>query len=192
MRTRSGWKLEVTTTSSECAIAVLHEHFAAHGLRDVVVSDNVTAFARDQFKGFMKRNHIRHARTTPYHPSSNGQAERYVQTTKENLERLSDNNWLVNIARFLVGQHVTSPITTGKSLAELLMVRKSNTALNKLQPALEADKKEKAGLGKRNATRHFEPDGEVYVRAKFERITGPMSYTVNRYYIGTGAYLREG
>ena len=62
-----------TTTSK--TIDALRTLFARYGLPDQVVSDNGTQFTSEEFSQFMKANRIKHIRTAPYHPSSNGQAE---------------------------------------------------------------------------------------------------------------------
>lgn len=72
--------------------------------------------------------------TAPYHPSSNGQAERIVQTTKDALRRIAIGDWQIRLARFLFAQHVTSNSTMGKSPAEMLMSRRLTTALDRLHP----------------------------------------------------------
>ncbi|XP_017462912.1 PREDICTED: uncharacterized protein K02A2.6-like, partial [Rhagoletis zephyria] len=66
----------VKSTSSEAAIKPLRTLFSTHGLPDSIVSDNGTAFTSELFKSFMNDNLIRHIRSAPFHPSSNGQAER--------------------------------------------------------------------------------------------------------------------
>ncbi|KAL5509351.1 hypothetical protein EMCRGX_G004709 [Ephydatia muelleri] len=76
----------VASTSSEQAIKALRRVFATHGLPEVLVSDNGTAFTSTEFQTFVKRNGFRHVKTAPYHPASNGLAERVVQTVKEVLK----------------------------------------------------------------------------------------------------------
>ncbi|XP_056135203.1 uncharacterized protein K02A2.6-like, partial [Lampris incognitus] len=78
----------VSSMSSSAAISTLRLLFATHGLPDVIVSDNGEAFTSEEFKEFARRNGIRAVTTAPYHPRSNGQAERMVQTTKEALSRI--------------------------------------------------------------------------------------------------------
>ena len=79
----------VASTSSEQAIKALKRVFATHGLPEVLVSDNGTAFTSTEFQTFVKRNGFRHVKTAPYHPASNGLAEQAVQTVKEALKKSS-------------------------------------------------------------------------------------------------------
>ena len=72
----------VPSVSSHSTISVLRSIFTTHGLPEIIVSDNGTAFTSMEFAEFTRRNGIRHNFTAPYHPSSNGLAERAVQTMK--------------------------------------------------------------------------------------------------------------
>ena len=68
---------KVPSTSTEATVRVLRELFATHGIPEVVVSDNHTAFTSEEFRVFVDRNEIRHTHIASYHPSSNGQVERH-------------------------------------------------------------------------------------------------------------------
>ena len=74
----------VTSATSSITIEKLRGMFATHGIPDIIVSDNGTVFTSEEFETFMKLNGIRHIKTAPYHPSTNGLAECAVQTLKEN------------------------------------------------------------------------------------------------------------
>ena len=54
----------------------------------MLVSDNATNFTSEEFGIFMKKNGIRHVRTPPYLPASNGLAERAIQTLKDSLRKI--------------------------------------------------------------------------------------------------------
>ena len=74
----------VTSTIQE-----LRSVFATHGLPEIIVSDNGIAFTSNEFQEFISKNSICYIKPAPYHPASNGLAERAVQTFKEGLK-----NWL--------------------------------------------------------------------------------------------------
>ena len=73
---------KVSSTAIEPTIRVLQRIFATHGLPDSIVSDNGTAFTSQEFSVFCKANGIRHIRSAPRHPSTNGLAKRAVQVFK--------------------------------------------------------------------------------------------------------------
>ena len=80
----------VSTPSSQQAIKALRHIFSTHGLPEVLVADNGSAFTSMDFATFVKRNGFRHIRCAPYHPASNinGLAERAVQTFKEAMKKM--------------------------------------------------------------------------------------------------------
>ena len=87
--------LEVHVTQSSTAavtIQKLQQTFVTLGLPETVVSDNGSAFTSHEFQEFMKQNGIAHVKTSPYHPSSNGLAERAVQTFKTAMKRMSGSS----------------------------------------------------------------------------------------------------
>ena len=78
----------VPSTSSEATIKVLCHIFSTHGLPHQLVSDNGPSFTSNKFQKFMSLNGIRHSLTAPYHPRSNGLAERAVQTFKNAINKM--------------------------------------------------------------------------------------------------------
>ena len=69
----------------------------------------------------------------PYHPSSNGQAERAVQTVVKKMEGPLETR----LARFLFKYRVTPQAATGIAPAELLMGRRLRTHLDLLYPTVK-------------------------------------------------------
>ena len=61
----------------------LRSLFATHGLPEMIVSDNGSVFTSIEFQDFCTKNGIKHVKSAPYHPASNGLAERTVQMYKE-------------------------------------------------------------------------------------------------------------
>ena len=130
----------VTSTST---IQELRSVFATHGLPEIIVSDNGTAFTSNEFQEFTSKNGIRHIKTAPYHPASNGLAERAVQTFKVGLKKLTEGSVETKLARFLFQYRLTPHSTTGKSPAELLMGRQLRAHLDQLIPNLQAQIQQK-------------------------------------------------
>ena len=77
--------IEMKSTTATATIKELRRLFAMYGLPEQLVSDNGPQFTSTEFAGFMKANGIKHIRCAPYHPSSNGCAERFVQTFKKGI-----------------------------------------------------------------------------------------------------------
>nr|VZI36116.1 unnamed protein product [Spirometra erinaceieuropaei] len=69
-------------STASATIAFLRRIFGKHGLPEVLVSDNGSQFTSSTFEDFYRQHKIQHLRSPPYHPPSNGQAERFVDTFK--------------------------------------------------------------------------------------------------------------
>ena len=69
----------------------------------------------------MKVNGIRHIRTAVYHPASNGEAERFVQTLKNALKRgkTDPGSLKQKLAQFLLRYRTTPSTVTARTPAEL-------------------------------------------------------------------------
>lgn len=128
----------MSSTTSGATIEKLREIFAIHGLPAVLVSDNGSNFTSAEFEEFMKKNGIRHIRVAPYHPASNGLAERAVRIFKEGFEKMEKGSVQTRLSRFLLSYRTTPHSTTGVPPAELLMKRKLHTQLNRMVPDLAA------------------------------------------------------
>ena len=59
--------------------------FHHHSLLEQLVSDKGPQFVAEEFRSFMRNKGIKHIRSTPYHPPTNGLAEWFVQTFKQAL-----------------------------------------------------------------------------------------------------------
>ncbi|XP_014783245.1 uncharacterized protein K02A2.6-like [Octopus bimaculoides] len=74
--------------TTSVTIDFLEELFARYGVPDTIVSDNGTQFTAKEFKRFCKSVQMKHVLTPPYHPRSNGLAERFVDTFKRALRTI--------------------------------------------------------------------------------------------------------
>ena len=71
--------LPLSVATAQTTIQQLRQLFARFGIPESIVSDNGPQFIAAEFKEFCRVNGIQHAKVAPYHPSSNGLAERAVQ-----------------------------------------------------------------------------------------------------------------
>ena len=130
----SGWVLITHSSILSYTIEHMRQVFAIHGLPELLVTDNGTAFTSEEFEAFLKANGIRHITTAPYHPPSNGLAERAVQTFKQAMRKATSGSLQYCLSNFLLCQHITPRSNTGRPPAELLMGRKLRSELDVLLP----------------------------------------------------------
>ena len=76
-----------TSTSTKATIDLLEEDFAHFGYPHTIVSDNATSFVSEEFQEWCKGRGIVHLAGAPYHPATNGAAERLVQSFKSSLKK---------------------------------------------------------------------------------------------------------
>lgn len=143
--------------------------FATHGIPQIVVSDNGSAFTSAEFKEFMTRNGIRHITSAPYHPSSNGLAERYVQIFKSAMKKDHSIDLHQQLATFLLRYRTTPHTTTGTSPAELLMGRRLTTHLDLMRPNIsnrvkKAQERQKQQHDRTSQDRTFTSGDKVFVK----------------------------
>ena len=125
----------VTSATTASSLLKLRQTFATHGLPCTLVSDNGTVFTSQEFQTFCKINGIKHVRSAPYHPTSNGLAERAAQTLKAGLKQTPSPD--LEMYRFLSRYCLTPQTTTGQTPAEMLMMRRPRFRLDLVYPALD-------------------------------------------------------
>ncbi len=104
----------MTSTTTQRTLDELRLMFALYGFPEEVVSDNGPQFTSNEFANFMSKNGIKHTLVPPYHPQSNGAAERSVRVVKEALAKQViqgiqgcqlNIDWLIFF--FGIAQHLT-------------------------------------------------------------------------------------
>ena len=112
----------------------LQTFFAHFGIPETVVTDNGTCFVSAEFESFLASNGIKHLTSAPYHPTSNGLAERAVQIVKKGLKKIKQGHIRNRLAQILLTYRLTPQTTTGVSPSELLLGRRSRSRLDLLKP----------------------------------------------------------
>ena len=126
----------MTSSTTAATVLRLRQTFATHGLSCTLVSDNGTAFTSHEFQNFCRNNGIKHIRSAPFHPASNGLAERAVQTIKDGLKKINGVHLETRMYQFLSRYRVTPQTTTGQTPAEMLMSKRPRFTLDLLYPAV--------------------------------------------------------
>ena len=127
------------TTTSTKTIEVLRSIFSRNGIPAQIVSDNGSHFSSDEFATFMKRNGIKHFKSAPYHPATNGLAERFIQSFKNSMRAMKDENRDIDqkIANFLLAYRNIPDSTTNETPAKLFLGRKLRTRLSVIKPDIQ-------------------------------------------------------
>jgi len=122
--------------TAETTIVALREIFARYGVPINLVSDNGSNFTSTEFTKFLSENGIRHIRSAPFHPATNAQAERFVQTFKDAMRaaRNDEGTYEQKLQRFLLQYRKAPHSTTGESPAQLFFKRSIRTRLDLLKP----------------------------------------------------------
>ena len=123
--------IPMRSTTATRTISKLRQIFAQHGIPEQIVSDNGPQFASEEFADFAKANGIRHIRSAPYHPATNGLAERFVQTFKNALkasraDAIPFQDRLVNLTSEIQehaardNEHITRDASDEKTIANTI------------------------------------------------------------------------
>ena len=97
------------------------------------MSDNATSFKSSEFQSWCEDRGITHLTGAPYHPATNGSAERLVQTFKKALTKSSLPPKKA-LLEFLM-QYRRTPLASGFSPSELLNGRQMRTKVDTLLPS---------------------------------------------------------
>ena len=152
--------LSVGNPLTSTSIHALKELFSHFCVPEKNFSDNGIQFTGSEFRNFCRSLSVKHVTTPPYHPRSNGQAERSVDTFKRALKK---NNGLDTEQQFLSIYRITpNPNTiSGKSPAELMFSRKIRSVFDRLLPVRKKKKK------------NYSNDKNCKITEYTQSITGP-------------------
>lgn len=183
----------MTTATSMTTIKTLRILFSRYGVPKMIVSDNGPQFTSEEFQQFCNNNNVKHVRSTPYHPKTNGLVERAVQTFKNRFQASKSVQDLdLRLANFLFSYRNTPHATTGRSPAELFMGRRLRTPLDLLKPDVSVNvetklQKQKMYHDRNTRYRAFSENEDVWVQmpsgqnkdGRIIKRTGEYSYIVD-------------
>jgi len=127
----------MSATTAQATVQQLRKIFAIHGLPQMIVSDNGPQFVSEEFEQFCSSRGIRHNTIAPYHPRSNGEAERLVETFKKSIDKANPktaSQLQDAVIDFLAKYRSTPHTVTNSSPSELLNNRRLRTILDLLHP----------------------------------------------------------
>lgn len=194
------------STTTTLTIDLLRDLFARHGIPQQLVSDNGPQFVSEEFRLFMKQNGIRHSTSSPYHPRTNGQAERFVQTFKQAMKNAKGEKRSLQqkLSVFLCKYRSTPHAMTNETPAKLLLGRNLRTRLDIMKPDLlsrvsygqdrmklsrhTGETVRKFSKGHHVMVRDYRSSDRKWIPAAIHAQTGPLSYTIDT---GTGTLWRR-
>nr|XP_006812005.1 PREDICTED: uncharacterized protein K02A2.6-like [Saccoglossus kowalevskii] len=181
-------------STSTATIAELKEIFCTHGLPDILVSDNGSQFTSDEFQKFMLYNGIKHVTCAPFHPSSNGLAERAVQTFKNGVKKMKQGDIKTRVLRFVFRYRSSPHCVTGATPAKLSMNRELRIHLSLVHPDFRSKVISKQATQKLYHDKHvksrvfdihdnvlalnYSGRGNRWLPGVIVEITGPVSYKI--------------
>ena len=196
----SKWlNVEMMTNTNSCkTINVLRNWFAMFGIPVELVSDNGPQFRSEEFELFLTRNGIQHTLVAPYHPASNGAAERSVQICKKALKKYlieslqgGGKKVLLNVRlnNFLLSYRVTPQTVTGQSPYDMVFRHAPRIRFTLLNPKALSHKKQVVTASKVEHLREFDIGQHVgvrnnrgglikYIKGCIIKRLGPLTYLV--------------
>ena len=185
------------STTANSTIGVLRSLFARFGLPEQIISDNGPQFVSEEFAHFLKRNGIKHIRSAPYHPSSNGLTKRFVQTLKRGLKTSEavGKSLTHRVSKFLFEYRASPHATTSRSPSQLFLGRPLRTRFDLLRPNVSSQVLDKQAsqklhhdlhsrpreftLGQIVMVKDYRPNTDQWVRGKTVNQLGPITYEVD-------------
>ena len=131
--------ITMKSITSKKNIEVLRSLFSRYGITEQLVSDNGPELTSQEFKEFLQMNGVKHITSAPRHPSTNGEAERFVQTLKNalNAHQCDEGTLYRKLSRFLLNYQTIPHSTIGISPSELFLSRRLWTRLELLNTSIK-------------------------------------------------------
>ena len=119
------------------AWVLYNEYFSVFGFPQRLMSDQGTGFTSKVMAAMCSLLGIEKIRTTPYHPQSNGSAERVHQMLRRMIGKLDPEKcqkWPVHLGSVLIAYNATQSLVTGYSLYYLMFGQRPRLPIDLLFP----------------------------------------------------------
>lgn len=124
--------IPMNSTNAQQVILALANIFSRFGDPITVVSDNGPPFSSSEFKQFCDDSDISLMHSPPYHPQSNGIAERWVQTVKVALKKELGTAFNEKVLLKILFSLRNTPTSEGNIPSELVFSFTPRTELEKV------------------------------------------------------------
>ena len=123
----------ITATAT---VRIFADMVARYGAPNMVMTDNGTQFTSSEFNDFCAENGIEHKTSAPYHPQSNGQVERFVDSFKRSLLKMKGEYPVPDAMRIFLQTYRQTPsvVCGGRTPAELFLGRRVRTRIDLIVP----------------------------------------------------------
>ncbi|KII65161.1 hypothetical protein RF11_07234 [Thelohanellus kitauei] len=143
---------------------------------------------------FLERNGVKHITSSPYHPRTNGQVERTIQTIKNRYKKLTNvHDIRKRLSITLFWYRITPHQSSNRSPAEAMFKRKINTLIDNIRPSIVSNLefssiKRSLDHDKHSKFRQFKAGDEVWIKNELTRgyypgrvteRSGDLSYKVD-------------
>ncbi|XP_037978548.2 uncharacterized protein K02A2.6-like isoform X1 [Plutella xylostella] len=133
---------EMSNIGAARTVEILKALFCRYGFPVHLVTDNGPTFTSAEFNKFCQTLNIKHTFTPPYHPATNGAAERFVETFKSHVTKIKESGIPIASAinLFLFDYRNLPHSTTGVTPAKLMLGREMRNRFSLLRPPPVSDK----------------------------------------------------
>ena len=132
--------IQMKTTTTTATILQLRKLFLAYGLSKQLVSDNGPQFSSSELAEFLQKNGLKHIKSAPYHPLSNGAVKQFIQTFKKAMRSGEHQGPPFDqyLNMFLLTYRSTAHYTTNMLPCMLFLKREVRTRLDLLRPDVKS------------------------------------------------------
>jgi len=122
----------LSKVNSESVKYCLRRFFSQQGVPNIIVSDNATYFVSESLQKWFASIGTEHLTIAPYHPESNGLAERFVGTLKQHLKIMNNNDIQATVDRFLLQYRTSTHAATKQSPSQLMFGENNRSPLKNI------------------------------------------------------------